>query len=63
MTSKPPLIQELQFAALDRTIPTDDLLRMALVAAKKLRVREFEEWLSCELEGYGVDVDLRATCS
>jgi hypothetical protein len=46
------LVLELQRDALDATVPVSSLLRKALVVAKKLDVREFEEWAANELDGY-----------
>lgn len=46
------LVLELQREALDASAPVTSLLRKALVVAKKLDVREFEEWTSNELDGY-----------
>ncbi len=43
---------ELQREALDRDASVSDLLRKALVVARKLKLREFEEWASSELDGY-----------
>lgn len=46
------LIIELQKDSLDKNISATYLLRKALVAAKKLDVKEFIEWIVCELNGY-----------
>jgi hypothetical protein len=48
----PSLVLELQRDALDKSVATSDLLRKALVAARKLRVTDIEQWLSNELNGY-----------
>jgi hypothetical protein len=50
------LIIELQQNALDPQIEITSLLRKALVAARKLGVKEFEDWISAELHGYGSGV-------
>jgi hypothetical protein len=54
------LILELQRAALDSKISVTDLLRLAMVVAKKLKVTEFETWIKSELEGYGPESDVPA---
>lgn len=46
------LVLELQKDAMDSSIKLSDLLRKALVVAKKLGVREFQEWVESELNGY-----------
>lgn len=46
------LVLELQREALNRNASTTDLLRMALVVARKLGVSEFSEWVDAELNGY-----------
>lgn len=46
------LIAELQRDALNSTIPLNDLLRKALVVARKLGIEQFERWISRELNGY-----------
>jgi len=46
------LIEQLQAEALDSTKPIADLLRKALVVAKKLGISDFENWISAELNGY-----------
>jgi hypothetical protein len=46
------IVLELQREALDEKIRTSVLLRKALVVAKKLRIRDFEEWANKELSGY-----------
>lgn len=46
------LVQELQREALDSSVLVSDLLRKALVVAKKLNIKEFDEWISLELKGY-----------
>jgi hypothetical protein len=46
------LVLELQRDALDSGVPISDLLRKALVVARKLDIPEFEEWTTSELSGY-----------
>lgn len=46
------VVIELQHDALNREIAITDLLRKAYVVARKLKIHEFEHWLSNELEGY-----------
>lgn len=50
-------ITQLQQDALDRKVPVSDLLRRALVVARKLELREFQEWIERELNGYGDSPD------
>lgn len=46
------LVLELRRDALDKNVSVADLLRKALVVARKLVVKEFEEWIDGELNGY-----------
>jgi len=46
------LIEELQQHALDRSVPIEDLLRKAWVAAQKLGLTQFSAWAKKELDGY-----------
>src|SRR5688500_7216002 len=46
------LVLELQRDALDKSVGAADLLRKALVVARKLKVTDIVEWLSDELNGY-----------
>lgn len=46
------LVNELQREALDSNSSIPDLLRKALFVARKLRVKEFEQWINQELNGY-----------
>jgi hypothetical protein len=46
------LVQELQRDAIGSTVPTSELLRKALVVARKLGVNKFSEWITLELKGY-----------
>ena len=47
------IVIELQRDAMSQQVPITDLLRRAYVVAKKLKVREFEEWINSEMNGYG----------
>jgi hypothetical protein len=47
------VIIELQQEALNQSTSVSFLLRKALVVAKKLQVKDFEQWASQELNGYG----------
>jgi hypothetical protein len=49
------LLLQLQKYALDPTIRASDLLRNALVVAKKLHLTEFESWMEREIDGYPTD--------
>jgi hypothetical protein len=51
------LIIDLQKDALDESISTTNLLRKALVVARKLKQKDFEVWIGCELNGYS-DTDI-----
>lgn len=46
------VVIELQRDALDRNVSITDLLRKSLVVARKLKIYEFEKWVSSELNGY-----------
>ena len=48
----PPLVLELQRSALNSNTSVTELLRMALVVARKLKIKEFEQWVELELKGY-----------
>lgn len=52
------IVIELQQDALNRDVPITDLLRKAFVVARKLKITEFEEWISKELEGYSDNADI-----
>jgi hypothetical protein len=52
------LVIELQRDALDKSIAVSDLLRKALVVARKLRVGDLERWARNELEGYDPTEDV-----
>jgi hypothetical protein len=46
------IVRELQRDAMDRQVRVSDLLRKALVVARKLGITEFDEWIEHELDGY-----------
>jgi len=46
------IVIELQQNALDSSVKVSDLLRKASVVARKLNIKEFENWLTHELNGY-----------
>lgn len=48
----PALVPELVNTAVDTSIPAADLLRRALVVARRLDVPDLVEWINCELNGY-----------
>ena len=52
------IVIELQKEALDPGVKTSDLLRKALVVAKKLKLIEFESWINNELNGYSERRDI-----
>lgn len=56
------LIIELQRDALNEAISVSNLLRKAFVAAKKLKIREFEKWIELELNGYYHLAELDRDC-
>jgi hypothetical protein len=46
------LVLELQRDALEKNIHITDLLRKALLVSRKLKIKDIEEWLNNELNGY-----------
>jgi hypothetical protein len=46
------LTLELQRDSMDSSVALTDLLRKALVVARKLKIAEFQRWVECELNGY-----------
>ncbi|WP_449412065.1 AbiTii domain-containing protein [Pandoraea soli] len=54
----PGLVEELQRKALDRTCSIADLLRHALLTARKLKVASTAAWIDAELNGYGFSPDV-----
>ena len=46
------IVSDLQLEALDRNVPVSDLLRKALVVARKLKLSELQSWIEKELNGY-----------
>lgn len=56
------VIVELQREALDKDVRVADLLRKALVVARKLKLKELQVWIEKELNGYDIEVpDYRMT--
>jgi hypothetical protein len=53
--SEKPIVIQLQAECLDKNTSVSDLLRKALVIAKKLNSTEIEEWLRSEMKGYTSD--------
>lgn len=51
-TSMTSFLEELQQDILNPEIKVSNLLRKALILSKKLKIKEFEEWVSLELKGY-----------
>lgn len=52
------LVSELQRACLDSSVRTAELLEKAYVVARKLGIKEFEDWLSKEINGYKNDDEI-----
>ncbi len=52
------IVIELQQKALDKDVPVTDLLRKSYVVSKKLKLKEFEQWIQSELNGYSDDIDI-----
>ncbi|USK82629.1 hypothetical protein LHV56_12445 [Peribacillus frigoritolerans] len=46
------IVSDLQREAISASINISDLLRKALIVARKLKVKEFEDWITLELNGY-----------
>ena len=46
------IVLELQKETLDETISIESLLRKAYLVAKKLKLKDFEEWINKEQNGY-----------
>ena len=51
------IVQELQMEAMSSASNISDMLRKSLVVAKKLKINDFEKWVSQELNGYRDDLD------
>ena len=45
-------VLNLQKDAMNSMVPLNDLLRKAFVIARKLKIKEFEDWIQYELNGY-----------
>jgi hypothetical protein len=52
------VVLELQQDALSREVRVSDLLRKALVVARKLKLQEFQKWIENELNGYAGDQEI-----
>lgn len=52
------LVSELQRACLDSNVRTAEVLQKAYVVARKLGIKEFEDWVSKEINGYKSDDDI-----
>jgi len=50
------VVIELQREALDQSVAVSELLRKALVVARKLKLGEFQQWVDNELNGYKDEV-------
>lgn len=46
------IVLQLQAEALDESVDIETLLRKAYLVARKLKLKDFEEWISCEQDGY-----------
>lgn len=46
------IVLDLQKAALKEDCDILNLLRKAYLVARKLKLKEFEDWVNCELNGY-----------
>ncbi len=46
------IVKELQIDSMNSDSMLSDLLRKALFVAKKLKIKEFEDWINMELNGY-----------
>jgi AbiTii len=53
-----PLVLKLQQAALDKNTTVSDLLRFALLVARKLAVSDLQKWIENELNGYSSAKDV-----
>lgn len=49
------LVSELQKACLDSNLRTAEVLQKAYVVARKLGIKEFEDWISKEINGYQIN--------
>ena len=52
MIMREGIVLQLQAEALDGSVDIETLLRKAYLVARKLELKEFEEWISCEQNGY-----------
>ena len=46
------IVLQLQAEALDEKVDIENLLRKAYLVARKLQLKDFEEWITCEQNGY-----------
>lgn len=58
ITNMSSLVRELQRDAIGQTVPASELLRKALVVARKLGIKEFADWCQLELRGYSADASM-----
>jgi hypothetical protein len=58
MESRMGLLQDIETAATDSTIPIVDLLRKCKVLASRLRHQEFSDWINKELNGYPIPKEI-----
>ena len=52
------LIEQIQADAINREVPTSDLLRKVKLASAKLKLPKVEQWVDLELKGYKDDGQL-----
>lgn len=52
------IVIDLQKEAMDGKTNLQDLLRKALVVARKLKLTDFENWINKEMKGYSVDDEI-----
>lgn len=50
------IVLELQREALDENVNIETLLRKAYLVAKKLKLKDFEDWINQEMNGYNKEV-------
>jgi len=52
------IVLQLQRDSLDKSVGAADLLRKSLVVATKLKLKEFQDWIEKELNGYADEDDI-----
>jgi len=52
------IVQELQRDAIGSTVPISELLRKAMVVARKLALKDFSAWVESEMRGYALGKDV-----